>query len=415
MYSRDRLIKAIDNSACLTRRQINDYLQKKLYPEELYVVEMHLIECPFCNDAIEGFAHIDNANVFLSKVEDFNFAQPIKESPVEEPLVKRVIQKEATAKQPAPERKQQKDSSSTYASNNKPSAVFEEPKRRFSWPMGIAAALVVGFGIWGLSALFSDKNEDTLLADAREASAEVGSSGMINDASIDRKEDSIMNAKFAFHNQDPLPSSAKGTTIIRGNADEYGAEAEGVSMAEQISVAAAPASSAAAEKSSGFIGPVMPRDEETKKASAAKAVPATPAAKVQETTIAKNKPVETERKKVETTVKKEEPKAVAKAEPKATRTTTSEVAPVKKDEKKVEEEKSFKKAEPVISQAEKDFNKGMELYNKKQYAASIVYFQAAAKVSDFPKRKQAESYVKLAKNEVVNAERKKNSEQSKDK
>jgi hypothetical protein len=57
----------------------------------------------------------------------------------------------------------------------------------------------------------------------------------------------------------------------------------------------------------------------------------------------------------------------------------------------------------------------MELYNKKQYAASIVYFQAAAKVSDFPKRKQAESYVKLAKNEVVNAERKKNSEQSKDK
>ena len=70
-------------------------------------------------------------------------------------------------------------------------------------------------------------------------------------------------------------------------------------------------------------------------------------------------------------------------------------------------------ANAAVTQAEKDFEKGLDLYNKKQYSASIMYFQSASKVKDFSKRKQAESYIKLAKSEVVNAERRKNSENNK--
>lgn len=417
MYSRDRLIKAIDNSACLTRRQINDYLQKKLYPEELYVVEMHLIECPFCNDAIEGFATIDNANNYLSKVEEFNFgALP---SVAKEQIVndKKTTKKESLLAQVAAEKSVQKEVPQKVANKRKDIAepVFEQPKKKFSWPISIAAAIVLGFSIWGLNALFFDKNEDSLLADASTDADSGEMSGMINESAVDRKEDSLMNAKFAFHNQDPLPSSATGTTIIRSGSGERGTETEGVSMAEEMVVAAAPTTSnaASAEKSTGFIGPVMPKDEEPKK-PAAKATTAS-TTRVSETALAKNRVAETDKKKVETIAKKEEPKPIAKVEQKVARTQAAESVSAKKEEKKVEVEKVAKKADIVLSQAEKDFNKGMELYNKKQFAASIVYFQAAAKASDFAKRKQAESYVKLAKNEVVNAERKKNSGQTKDK
>ncbi len=51
----DQYLHILDDSRCLTRRQIFDYLENKLSTEERYVVECHLNDCPFCSDALEGF------------------------------------------------------------------------------------------------------------------------------------------------------------------------------------------------------------------------------------------------------------------------------------------------------------------------------------------------------------------------
>lgn len=64
MNQDDKLLQILKGSACINRRQMIDYLQGKLFPEELYVVELHLNECPFCNDAIAGYAN-SKANIEL--------------------------------------------------------------------------------------------------------------------------------------------------------------------------------------------------------------------------------------------------------------------------------------------------------------------------------------------------------------
>lgn len=425
MYSRDRLIKAIDNSACLTRRQIDDYLQKKLFPEELYVVEMHLNECPFCNDAIEGFGNLPNANAFLSKAEDFIFPALVNTISKEQSVaakpnkskIEPVVAKQNNATAQVEKKKVEREP--VMSMNNAPE---QKKSKKFSIPMGIAAGVVLALGVWGVSGLFKgDKANDASLTDASLAANQgTDQDGMFNESSINREEDSVMNAKYGFQNQAPLASTAKGTEYIRSRQGtaEVAAE-EGVSMADEMTVAAAPAAKESTEKPNGFIGPVAPKDDEPKRTTAAvavekpKPVAATTSA-AKPAALAKAKPEEVKAKTVAANkdlAKSDAAKAV-KADVK--KVETKEVAkkaePPKKEAEKKEADKKTSAADPAVTQAEKDFSKGLDLYNKKQYSASIMYFQSAAKVKDFSKRKQAESYIKLAKSEVVNGERKKNSE-----
>jgi hypothetical protein len=51
----DQLIHILDHSACLSRRQVRDYLAGAMEQEEQHAVELHLIACPLCGLAMEGF------------------------------------------------------------------------------------------------------------------------------------------------------------------------------------------------------------------------------------------------------------------------------------------------------------------------------------------------------------------------
>ena len=44
-------------SKCLSRETIQNYLQTKITNEERFEVENHLLDCPLCADAVEGFAN----------------------------------------------------------------------------------------------------------------------------------------------------------------------------------------------------------------------------------------------------------------------------------------------------------------------------------------------------------------------
>lgn len=419
MYSRDRLIKAIDNSACLTRRQIDDYLQNKLFPEELYVVEMHLNECPFCNDAVEGYTKSGNANQILSTVEEFSFTTiPVREAQPE-PIppapkaaeVKAPEKKTAPVPPPAPEKIKEVKKAPPAEPVRK--VTFDnEPKRsRKLVPIGIAAAVVLGLGIWGITKIGSDKNSDKMLADkGSAASGEQVEDGMFNESSINREEDSAMNAKYGFQNQRPMMGGHYSSRQSGYTGD--GQMSDSVSMAMMADAAteqASPAVAKADERSGNFVGPVLPREEEQRRT--ASSAPAS-ADKSKVTTMAsaaktKAEPAKPADKTVAANSKDAKNKTTA-APPANARTAAA------KETAKPAESKAAATSQ-ALAQADKDYKKGLELYNKKQYSASIMYFQSAAKVRDYPNRTKAESYIKLAKSEVVNAERKKNSEKNNDK
>ncbi len=46
-----------ESSNCLTKTQIKKYLQKQMKKEHQLVVERHLVDCPLCSDAIDGYTN----------------------------------------------------------------------------------------------------------------------------------------------------------------------------------------------------------------------------------------------------------------------------------------------------------------------------------------------------------------------
>lgn len=52
--SREGIEHIFGHSACLTKRQMKDYVNGVMTSEEAHAVELHLSGCPMCNDAVEG-------------------------------------------------------------------------------------------------------------------------------------------------------------------------------------------------------------------------------------------------------------------------------------------------------------------------------------------------------------------------
>jgi FimV C-terminal domain len=60
--SNEQLKHIFDNSACLTKKQMIDYVAGTMINEESHAVEVHLNSCPFCNEAIEGMFEQQEGN-----------------------------------------------------------------------------------------------------------------------------------------------------------------------------------------------------------------------------------------------------------------------------------------------------------------------------------------------------------------
>jgi hypothetical protein len=50
----EQLTYILGGSSCVSKRQLRDYVQGTLTNEEVHAIEVHLISCPLCSDAIEG-------------------------------------------------------------------------------------------------------------------------------------------------------------------------------------------------------------------------------------------------------------------------------------------------------------------------------------------------------------------------
>ncbi len=59
---KEQLLHILDDTACLTRKQMKDYLAGTMLPEEIHAAESHIASCPLCSMALEGFeAHSEEA------------------------------------------------------------------------------------------------------------------------------------------------------------------------------------------------------------------------------------------------------------------------------------------------------------------------------------------------------------------
>ena len=47
-------------TGCLSEQQLIDYLDGKLNEEETHAIEVHIADCDFCSDALEGLSAIEN-------------------------------------------------------------------------------------------------------------------------------------------------------------------------------------------------------------------------------------------------------------------------------------------------------------------------------------------------------------------
>lgn len=59
--SNEQLKHIFDDSVCLTKRQMKDYVSGAMTNEEAHALEVHLNSCPFCSEAIEGMLSLEPA------------------------------------------------------------------------------------------------------------------------------------------------------------------------------------------------------------------------------------------------------------------------------------------------------------------------------------------------------------------
>ncbi|MBS1616193.1 MAG: hypothetical protein JST06_08770 [Bacteroidetes bacterium] len=52
---KEQLLHILDQSVCLSRKQMKEYLSGAMLPEEVHAAEVHLNTCPLCRLALEGF------------------------------------------------------------------------------------------------------------------------------------------------------------------------------------------------------------------------------------------------------------------------------------------------------------------------------------------------------------------------
>src|SRR5690606_5602807 len=64
----EQLKHIFDNSACLSKRQLKDYVNTTMSREEQYAVEHHITTCFFCSEALEGMNRKDEALVAVDEL-----------------------------------------------------------------------------------------------------------------------------------------------------------------------------------------------------------------------------------------------------------------------------------------------------------------------------------------------------------
>ncbi len=173
--SNEYLKHIFDQSACLTAKQLKSYVSDNMVHEEAHAVEVHLLSCPFCADAVEGLTNNKSEKAFtaLQELPKEFMKKHLGESEVEEYLNKPTV-------------------TQSHEVADKVEDKVEKKQRNINvWRItSIAAAVVIGVGaVWLLVGTLGGDNKTTIAENANIKKVEkpqvVYSTPTITDSTID--------------------------------------------------------------------------------------------------------------------------------------------------------------------------------------------------------------------------------------
>ncbi len=315
MDSDDQLLKILENSACLSKSQVLGYIQHTLYPEELRAVELHLSSCMLCSDAIDGLqAEADVHNLLSGLPVPVLPAAPVREKNTETPSSSLKAEKNTTKETRVPAKED-----NTFIKDTR-------QKKKSHWPrnVAVAAVLLLGFSILWYIEFRPKENESPAIA---QVLPETDSS--LKDMAPVRENKAVQKAKATTTTDTAYRKIAQVNPGSQNNKDS-GRKAKAAEPAPAGQLAQNKTDSGAA----------------TEKKAAAERQPVAMMATVPKQEI-KEEEKNTEKKK------------------------DSNVS-----DSEADSESAVKDAKNPKENNLDDFNSGMKLYQQKQYASALLYFQA---------------------------------------
>lgn len=140
-----KILQILDSSACLSKGQLSGYLSRSLYPEEVRAVELHLSECPFCSDALDGLEQEQDAQKILGIVDKLPVLPPLtpRESRVEAVLEKVVKTVSPRNQHETPTGSKATISEKGSGNTRRDTNMITQGTNRWIKPLGVAAGLLV--------------------------------------------------------------------------------------------------------------------------------------------------------------------------------------------------------------------------------------------------------------------------------
>jgi len=356
-----RLVQILENTVCLSKSQLQGYLDKSLQPEELYAVEMHLIECPICNDAVDGLNGVQQLSQLLNTIPVMT-KLPVAKNREKKPADSKTDTSGVAPSAPDSKSKTEHAGMTNAEIRNRPvmTATKNNPPksswgRQWGKPLGIAAAIVFLFGLLWYFELGGAV--DVLL---QTGEAERPSS---------QSDTSLLAEAIPPVQPEQFPSAP----LIKDSV------AAVVALKDSIKT---PAKSAETP---------IKKTEEIKKAEPPK-----------EGSVVKKEPAIST--PVATAVKPSEQKErqtpVSRQPVAAPQDNHADVTNVSPPEHNIQEQAPVVKNTAQVSMGkpitQSDFDKGMELYRQQQYGSAILYFRSAVNQPSDPKYYDALYYSAMA-------------------
>ena len=353
-----RLLQILENTACLSKSQLQGYLDKSLQPEELYAVEMHLIECPICNDAIEGLngvqqlSHLLNTIPVMTKLpvpknKDKKPAEPKNDIPGTAPTAS--DHKNKTENTGMPDTGERSRPIAPVPKNNPPKPAWG---RQWGKPLGIAAAIAFLFSmLW----YFELGGADELLRSGDAAAVIPDSDTFLADATPPAKPEHLSSA----------PVTKDSTFAVVAVPDSVNAPVKPPEVAlkkeEAVKMKEQPKGKPEVKKEAVVTAPVVAVKQPEQQVRRAEVHPQELAASGEE---------------------------------------HADVANTSRSERSIPEQVSVVNNTPAVQTentlSRSDFDKGMELYRQQQYGSAVLYFRSAANKSSDSKYYDALYYSAMA-------------------
>lgn len=355
MEKGDKIILILENSACLKSDQLIGYLSGSLFPEELRVVELHLASCSLCQDALEGMALAKNSSKLIDELTLPNLT-------AQKGVLKNSAETAANQKLTpfnTPKRIEQISSipKSTFSKN--PYQQNLRPKN-YSWlgVTGIAALLLLG------GYLFWQYENTTTNWPSFSFNFQKRSIELPTDSTTAEKEDSIPSRK-------PLKGLVveNNTALLPGKSLPPKDTAQGIAPANSI--------------------PVL--SKATKEPTDASLLSV---AKPQTTAISRKGAPSEDVKELDTNGNKQ---ALAAA---ITKTSKSIEKKSGTNKEVIDQNPNTTISASHNNFSPSDFNTGVSLYQKKQYASALLYLRTAATDNQNPNYWQALYYSGLCNIEI---------------